>query len=98
MNTILLQEEIKLTQRIYHTHRLLAQFAFSDDLMASELLQSRDNPSANWLTEATEFYQVVVPMAEFMLKCGVHKDELRQARAMVEAIVAQTVLTTFSDN
>ena len=99
MNTILFQKEVKVAQRTYRTHRLLAQFAFSDDPMATKLL--RDGAfaaSENWLAEATEFYQIVVPLAEFMLKCGVHKDELRQTRAMVDAITTKTIVTDLPEN
>lgn len=100
MNTILFQKEVKVAQRTYCTHRLLAQFAFSNDPIATKLL--RDGVSVataeNWLAEATEFYQIVVPLAEFMLKCGVHKDELRQARAMVDAITTKTIVTDLPEN
>ena len=99
MNIILFQKEIKLTQHTYHTHRLLAQFAFSDDPMATKLLQDcASTPSDNWLAEATEFYQIAVPMAEFMQKCGVHKDELRQARAMVASITTKTIIMDLPEN
>lgn len=89
MNTALLQEEIELTQRTYYDHRLLAQFAFCDDSIATGLLQLCEVPvlKDDWLIQATEFYQVVLPLSEFMEKCGVYKDELRQARAMVEALI-----------
>lgn len=85
------EHELQQTKSVYNFHLLIAQLVFRNDSAASSVLQltgQREEDLAGWTAQAMAFYADLGKLAPAMINYGITLPELRQAKAMVEAVVA----------
>lgn len=83
--------ELQQTKSVYTFHLLIARLVFRNDPTANGALQlagQREESLAGWTAQAMNFYDDLGRLAPAMINYGITLPELRQAKAMVEAVVA----------
>ena len=84
--------EIQQVKTLYTFHLLIARLVFRNDAMLATELQlagQREENLAGWTTQATAFYANLCYLSPAMAHYGIALAELRQAKAMLEAVVEQ---------
>ena len=82
--------EIQQTKALYTFHLLIARLVFrNDSVMFDELalLGKRAESLQGWTSQAARFYADLCHLGPAMASYGISLAELRQAKAMVEAVV-----------
>lgn len=82
--------EIEQVKALYTFHLLIARLVFRNDPVTSDALQllgKREESLQGWTAQATRFYQNLRRLSPAMATYGIALSELRQAKAMVEAVV-----------
>lgn len=84
--------EIQQAKSLYTFHLLIARLVFRNDAVMSATLQlvgKREESLAGWTAQATTFYADLYRLSPAMTHYGIALAELRQAKAMLEAVVDQ---------
>ena len=82
--------EIQQAKTLYTFHLLIARLVFRNDpVMVQELslLGKREESFDGWTTQATHFYANLCYLSPAMASYGISLAELRQAKAMIEAVI-----------
>ena len=82
--------ELEQTKALYTFHLLIARLVFRNDAEAHQTLKlsgKRAENLAGWTAQATDFYADLGYLSAAMIHYGITLAELRQAKAMVEAVV-----------
>ena len=82
--------EIQQAKTLYTFHLLIARLVFRNDPVMFEalaLLGKREESLEGWTAQATYFYSDLCHLSPAMASYGISLAELRQAKAMVEAVV-----------
>lgn len=86
--------ELDQTKALYTFHLLIARLVFRNDSEADQTLGlsgKRAESLAGWTAQATDFYADLGYLSAAMIHYGITLPELRQAKAMVEAVVEHYV-------
>ena len=82
--------ELDQTKALYTFHLLIARLVFRNDTQADQTLRlsgKRAESLAGWTAQATDFYADLGYLSAAMIQYGITLPQLRQAKAMVEAVV-----------
>lgn len=82
--------EIQQAKTLYTFHLLIARLVFRNDAVMSVALQlpgKREESLAGWTAQATMFYADLCRLGPAMAHYGIALAELRQAKAMLEAVI-----------
>lgn len=82
--------ELQQTKSLYTFHLLIARLVFRNDPDANGTLRlsgKRKESLSGWTYQATYFYADLGYIAPAMAHYGISLDELRQAKAMLEAVI-----------
>ena len=89
------EQEIEQVRTLYTFHLLIARLVFRNDPTVSQALLlsgKRAESLEGWTAQATCFYEDLYRLSSSMARYGVALSELRQAKAMVEAIIERYIL------
>ena len=84
--------EIQEAKSLYTFHLLIARLVFRNDPVMAATLQlvgKREESLVGWTAQATTFYADLCRLSPAMAHYGIALAELRQAKAMLEAVVEQ---------
>ena len=82
--------DLQQIKSLYTFHLLIARLVFRNDTHAHQLLclsGKRHEDVAGWVAQASIFYADLGYLSSAMINYGITLPELRQAKAMVEAVV-----------
>ena len=87
--------EIQQAKTLYTFHLLIARLVFRNDPVMYNALQlsgKREESLEGWSAQAMSFYAELCYLSPAMASYGIALAELRQAKAMIEAVVAHYLL------
>ena len=82
--------EIQQAKTLYTFHLLIARLVFRNDTIMFDTLAlpgKREESLEGWTSQATRFYADLCYLSPAMATYGISLAELRQAKAMIEAVV-----------
>lgn len=89
-STMGFKEDIKEAHRTYIRHLTIAKEALPKRVHTEAVNEAGEEKALNWVSQALIFYENIMYSASEMMRFGVGKSELEQAKAMVESVKASS--------
>lgn len=85
-STMGFNEDLKDAHCTYIRHLTIAKKALPKRVRSEEVSETPEKKELNWVSQALIFYDNIMYSASEMMRFGVEKSELEQAKAMVESV------------